>query len=219
MGRVFPYSAGYMPIKETPIINPVVRVTLEALISRTITFHILSSKRQSHVFMCRGAGQAVADAEEHIAELGAQLKDRNQELEYAKEDFANERENLENYYRDQELELEDKEEDIAKLGVQLEDRAQELAALEGRLQESLTDEDAAKGKLKAERENAAVLEAARAAAVKVRPLRDICLWSSDACDGASSSACALDRCTSQHLSSVAFFTIVSSKSIKTHVAD
>lgn len=66
----------------------------------------------------------------------------------------------------------DANERIAQLGAQLEGAAQELAALEGRLQEALTDGDAAKGKLKAERENAALLEAARAAAVKARPLRD-----------------------------------------------
>ena len=58
--------------------------------------------------------------------------------------------------------------EIAQLTSQLETEAAEGASLQGQLEEAITDGDAAKGKLKAERENTALLEAARAAGVKVR---------------------------------------------------
>lgn len=61
----------------------------------------------------------------------------------------------------------DADKHVAQLCDQLEVKEEEAVVLEAKLEEAIVDGNAAKGKLKGERESSALLEAARAAAVKV----------------------------------------------------
>ncbi len=61
-----------------------------------------------------------------------------------------------------------KSEDVAQLDSQLLSKREEVTSLAAQLEAAQTDARAAKDTVTAERENAAILEAARAAAVKVR---------------------------------------------------